>query len=515
MKPLTWSVDDESLPKIREVLDACRDDTALFQEAVLGRRLWAKQVEVCDAIAKYPITVVPAGRAVGKSFLMAGIVLWWIYTRRRARVITTGPDFRQVVSVLWAELRAALAPRRDDSGRLVSPRVPLTYDHLSQGYASPQQLVLGVKWEALGFASDTDTGFSGQHSPEQLVIVDEASGVGLPTWGGIDGSASKRIVVVGNPIKYDCRFRELHDLAEAGSPSIHSVTISSLDHPHARLEHSPIGAVDKQFLRNPREIHGEEPPWWRSNILGLFPGQESVRFLPTPWLDACTRPEVTGDELWRDFPPGPARAAVDVGGGVGADRSVILIRNNEQILEVFASEWHGVLDDARHRLEPVVLDLVAKWQVRPDRVTYDKGGLGRSFGSYLEREQRRRIDAWHAEHPDAFGRPDLAPRPFAGAIGYFGAGKGGKLYVNRRTANAYAIKRRLDPHRDGHVPFYCSGIPEWPALRHELAELRSPTMEIEEGCVKQVLVAKATLMERLHRSPDLLDAFLMTFTYSE
>ena len=38
-------------------------------------------------------------------------------------------------------------------------------------------------------------------------------------------------------------------------------------------------------------------------------------------------------------------------------------------------------------------------------------------------------------------------------------------------------------------------------------------MELEEGQVKQVLEAKGSLAARLHRSPDLLDALLMTFTY--
>ena len=38
-------------------------------------------------------------------------------------------------------------------------------------------------------------------------------------------------------------------------------------------------------------------------------------------------------------------------------------------------------------------------------------------------------------------------------------------------------------------------------------------MEIEEGQVKQLLEDKATMMARLHRSPDVLDALLMTFTY--
>ncbi len=40
-------------------------------------------------------------------------------------------------------------------------------------------------------------------------------------------------------------------------------------------------------------------------------------------------------------------------------------------------------------------------------------------------------------------------------------------------------------------------------------------MEHEEGEVKQRLEDKEELASRLHRSPELLDALLMTFVYSE
>jgi hypothetical protein len=53
-----------------------------------------------------------------------------------------------------------------------------------------------------------------------------------------------------------------------------------------------------------REIHGEASRWWLSNILGKFPGQETVRFIPAAWLDACTTEGVTTDRLWVDYPGG-------------------------------------------------------------------------------------------------------------------------------------------------------------------------------------------------------------------
>jgi hypothetical protein len=459
-----------------------RDRPADFNRDVLGRELWSKQLEVCEAVAKYPTVVVPAGRACGKSYLLAGLCLWWLYTRRGARIITTGPDHRQVVSVLWGELRRAVA----------EAKVALGYEHLTAGYGSPQRLTIDslARWEALGFAALTTEGFSGQHAADLMVIVDEASGITEPIWQAIDGLKACKLVVSGNPIRYGCRFRELHDIAVKGSPDITSITISSLECPDAELEHSPRGMADRAFLRWMRTVHGEQSPWWLSNITGIFPGQESVRFIPLAWIDACADSAALEDELWQEFPEGRPLMAIDIGGGVGADKSVILIRNAKQLLEGFMSDRHGVLDDAQERLEPVVVALARKWQIPGDRITYDKAGIGRSFGSYL---------AAHGLH---------------GAVGYFGAGAGGRYYVNRRSANAYAIKTRLDPHRNDYVPFYCGGVPEWPLLRQELAEMRDAPMEIQEGYVKQAVEEKASLSERLHHSPDLLDALLQSFTFT-
>jgi hypothetical protein len=181
---------------------------------------------------------------------------------------------------------------------------------------------------------------------------------------------------------------------------------------------------------------------------------------------------------------------VDISGGVGADRSVIVVRNRKQLLDIFVSDQHGVFDDAKQRLEPEVVNLARKWNVEPSRCIYDKANMGRNFGSYLSN----------------YG--------YEGAIGYFGQGRGGRGYVNRRSANAFAIKRRLDPHRQGFVPFYVGGVPRWAELRHELSEVReSNNMELEEGYVKQAIEDKSELTSRLKRSSDFLDAFLMTFTF--
>lgn len=474
---------DQQRAKVRRVLAICKDRPALFQRVVLGRTLWSKQVEICESIARYSTTVIPAGRAVGKSYLLAGIALWWLYTRPFSKVIITGPDHRLVSTVLFGEIQAAL--------RSKTLRIPLGYDHISDGLASPQRLQVADGWECLGWASRSLTGLSGQHRAEQLVIVDEAAGVEDNVWQQISGSASKRVVVAGNPVAYDCRFRELHEIAQAGSASVNSVPISALEHPHAQLDESPIGAVNKTWLNEQRELYTEESVWWRSNILGLFPGKESVQYIPIDWVDRCVKPEILDDPRWQEHPGGTPWVGVDVAGGVGADKSAIAVRDDKQILDLWASEWHGVLDDAKYRLEPEVAARCERFGIGGDRVVYDKSNDGRNFGDALA----------------AVGLP--------GAIGFFGESKGGKLYVNMRTACAARFKRRLNDKRPGYVPFRIDpAMPRWAALRQELLALRAD-LAYEEGIVKERLELKDALKARLRRSPDCMDALNMSYAYCD
>jgi hypothetical protein len=66
------------------------------------------------------------------------------------------------------------------------------------------------------------------------------------------------------------------------------------------------------------------------------------------------------------------------------------VRSSKQLLAVFASEWHGMLDDARRRREPVVVAVARKWRVPAEQIVYDIAGIGRSFGSYLSQESETR-----------------------------------------------------------------------------------------------------------------------------
>ena len=76
-----------------------------FAGEVLGVRLWSKQREVLEALARERRVAVKSGNGLGKDFTAAVAVLWYLYRHNPGIVLSTAPTFRQVRHVLWRQIR--------------------------------------------------------------------------------------------------------------------------------------------------------------------------------------------------------------------------------------------------------------------------------------------------------------------------------------------------------------------------------------------------------------------------
>jgi len=170
-----------------------------------------------------------------------------------------------------------------------------------------------------------------------------------------------------------------------------------------------------------------------------------------------------------------------VGEGVGKAQSVIVVRDEVGVLEIFASQYESKIQTA-----DMIFALAHKYRVPVEGIVFDgSGNTGRDIMKALERRY-----------------------PY-GLIPYFGSKPGGRFYVNARTACAAALARRLDPQTDRGVarkPFHIPNGPHVQALFKELSELRY-RLKAE----KSELETKQDMMMRLDRSPDFADAICMTF----
>jgi len=492
--------------KVALLIRSCRDDPVRFNDEVLGRRYydpvlrkdrparyWSGQRKVCEAVVRHKTVVVPTGHSIGKSFLAAGIILWWLYTRPHSLVIVTAPSQNLLGSVVFKEVRRALT----------NPLIPLAGQVTDSPKVSPQTLAVNnTGWQVIGIATRGMERISGQHTGELLVVVDEASGIDEDIWEALDSLNAQKTVVFGNPIRAEGRFRDLDLRAtrEKDDPTIPdedrvvSIRIPSTDSPDIDKPRSSRGLADKGFLDNNRRQYGEGSLWWRSRILALFPDISVDALIPPGWIDACiSRRRKPGEFL------GHPRMGVDLSEGVGKDRSVIVVRDDLGVLDVYCDNLAGPEDVAGH-----IVRKRFQWNVAEHRICYDVGGVyGKDLARYLE------------------------AKGIFGATPYSGSFHGGPDFVNLRSCAGWRLRMRLDPGttldpapdpktgrvdpkitREKQTQFLIPPESWYPSMREEIGLLR---YELYGHRTK--LEPKEDLMQRLGRSPDLGDALLMTFAY--
>lgn len=235
-----------------------RYDPAGYARDVLGVTWWAKQIEIAEALMRPPHRVlVKACHSVGKSHLAGGLVNWWYDTRDPGVCITTAPNSRQVVDIIWKEVRR----QRRGRGGFPGPKIP--------------RMESSESHFAHGFTAASGTGFQGIHELSVLAIVDEAVGVPREIWEALDSMAMGEdhgYLAITNPTDTSSEFYQREQ-----SGGWHVVHISVLDHPNIAAE-----------------LNGEPPP---------YPAAARLAWLSTKlkdWTSPALIPQ-PGDIEW---PPG-------------------------------------------------------------------------------------------------------------------------------------------------------------------------------------------------------------------
>jgi hypothetical protein len=477
----------EAIETLVDCLAATRDDPVLFNDVFLDRApYWHRQREICRSVVRYGTTVCYTGNAVGKGYVVGGLIPWWLCTRPDSLVICTGPSQTVLGSVTWREVRRAVDNAVVPWGGRVSRTIK----------ASPALLEILPGWHALGFSTTGVERASGQHSGNLLVIVEEASGVDREIWDALNSLGYQRLLAIGNPIREDGWFVELIRQAardrEAGVPdaeAVNAIQIPSTESPHAHLDRSPVGLADRTWLETSTRRYGKDSLWVRSHIKALIPTVSADTLIPLEWLDRAAATPRDPETLNPMHPAFQTRwISGDLGEGVGRDSTSIFVTDAHGVLEVVMGDTLDLAATAYHYDE-----LSRRWGVPPERMSYDKGGIGREMALHL-------------------ARYDLMARPYTGAAGATSA-----EYTNLRTEAAMRLRMRLDPEgaSDWRKPFrwqppYSFGSGDyWPRLRDELSRL---TYHLVGS--KIALLSKEDHATVCGRSPDACDALLQAFAFA-
>jgi hypothetical protein len=355
-------------------------DPVLFAIHVLGVKLWQKQIDILQSIAKNNRTAVRSCHGVGKTFTLAVAVLWWLARYKDGIVLTTSPTLRQVRTQLWSEIR-----------RLVdNARVPY-----------PELNTLELKFRgdnnfALGLSTNQAENFQGYHGKHVLIIADEAPGIEAGIWDAIAGimaGGKVHIVMAGNPTApwgafFDAFHRERAlwnciRIDAFDSPNLERLTLDEL----LRLDPAKGGPLDLDpvpYLVTRRWVyeqymtwwHGDESssPNWMSRVRGQFPDQAQNALIKLPWLERAKE-----RALRNPVQDGGGRlvAGVDVGGGEAETVAYICESRPHQHKIIKLGAWRG--EDTRGE----VVRFLEQYRTRLSVVRVDAIGIGYNFALHL------------------------------------------------------------------------------------------------------------------------------------
>src|SRR5262245_57970881 len=194
-------------------LTAYRTDPVGFARDVLGVELWRPIAEALQALLQPPYRVsIDSGHSVGKTHAMAVAAVWWYHTREQCVIITTAPTQRDVVDLLWTEIRLLHAHARiplPDDLQPSAPYMGTGPDHYAKGYT----------------ARDANSA-QGRHRMNMLFLFDEKEGVIPVFWHGMKSmfrpGSGDAVLVAGNPHTTTTIAYQEHNATDAeGNPTWH------------------------------------------------------------------------------------------------------------------------------------------------------------------------------------------------------------------------------------------------------------------------------------------------------
>lgn len=399
---------------------------------------------------------VASGHGVGKSALVAWLLLWATATMPSTRGVVTANTETQLRTKTWAELAKwhtlAVTHDFDDLGATsLASRLPVP-----EGAGRIDM----VPWSA-----HNPEAFAGLHNKGSrlLLVFDEASAIADPIWetaeGALTDSGTEIVwLAFGNPTRTSGRFFECFNRFRTRWTG-------------RRVDSREVSLTDKQQLAQWVADYGEESDFVHARVRGLFPRAGTMQFIEPDAVDAA---------MARPVDPAAGRHAplvmgVDVA-RFGDDRSAIVLRRGRDA-RTWPIEKHEKLD--LMTLASRVAERAAAERV--SGVFVDETGIGAGVVDRLRQ----------------LGVPFVFGINFAGAPDRFGPDGARPLYANKRAEMWGSLRDWLED----------ASLPDDPELRADLSGVEYGY----NGKGEIQLEKKEDMKKRGLASPDIGDALALTF----
>ena len=459
-----------------EWLAACRGDPVAF---VLGAFPWGEpdtllehasidpwQLDILTAIRDGLLRVDEAirlvaasGHGIGKSALVAWIIIWAFTTCPDTLGVVTANTETQLRTKTWARL-----------GEWFNMFIGRDHFYLTATALLSRDPTRERTWriDMVPWSEKNTEAFAGLHNKGKrvLLVMDEGSGIPDKIYEVAEGAmtdANTEIIwcVFGNPTRNVGRFRELFDGKHAKFWR------------QWQIDSREVSITNKKQIAQWLETYGEDSDWFRVRVRGVFPRHGLMEFFSAAEIDAAMGREVTTQLT------DPLALGVDVA-RFGANNSVLFFRKGRDARSIPRRVFNGIDTVA---LANEVFS--AREQFRADGIFIDGGGVG---GGVVDNVRNMHLFCFEVQ----FGGKD----DVGGAV----TGNAGERYANKRAAMYGALRSWLKG----------GALPNDPGLRQQMLAIKY-TYNIRDEILLES--KEDTMKDNDGLSPDDLDALVLTFAY--
>jgi len=330
-----------------------------WQEEILieiGERLSAGELDTHSAIQH----AVASGHGIGKSALVAWLIMWAICTEADTKGVVTANTENQLKTKTWSELAKWYRSCR--------------YRHWFKFTATAlfsSDVTREKKWriDMIPWSERNTESFAGLHNEGKriLVVFDEASAIPDVIWEVTEGAltdANTEIIWVafGNPTRNTGRFRECFGRFK------HRWT-------RRQVDSRTVPGINLKQIQQWADDYGDDSDFFRVRVKGVFPRAGSRQFISGVLAEEATKRIV-------EVPYGTAKViSVDVA-RFGDDQSVIAMRHGRKLESLIKFRNLDTM-----QLASEIAAIVIK--TKPDAVFVDGVGVG---GGVVDRLRQLGLD---------------------------------------------------------------------------------------------------------------------------
>jgi hypothetical protein len=397
---------------------------------------------------------VASGHGIGKSTLVAWLILWSLSTCPDAKGVVTANTGTQLKTKTWAELSKWY-------NRFIAKHwfdiAATSLTGKEKGHESTWRI------DSISWSKNNTEAFAGLHNQGKriTVIFDEASAIDDAVWEVTEGALTDKDTEIlwfafGNPTRNTGSFRECFRKYRDRWNHIH-------------IDSRTVNITNKTQIQQWVDDYGEDSDFVKVRVKGEFPDVSDTQLISSEMV----RQAMTRYLTEQDIAGAPKIFGVDVA-GTGSDKSAIWMRQGLYARRLYKKD---IKDTSRFT------DIIATFirEENPTTVFIDMGAMGSPVLDNL-----RRLGFGHVVQGIFFSNAAIRD----------------DLYVNRRAEMWHSIAKWL---KDGGV---------LPAKAPESQDIEDDLTSPEyfySAKGKMQLESKEDMKERGLPSPDDGDALALTF----